>query len=502
MNETPLPGQSEQSSDIMCPSCGRFVGALVRCPHCGASVHKRMSIRVFRYAALLLGTVGLGLLYLMATHREITLVRVESIKPTMNMAYVRVAGTVSGDARIFKEGEHVRSLRFMVDDGSGELSVTAYRSQAQDLVDQDRVPRAGDHIELAGSLGIMGDDQVVMRLQVPEQLLLTRAEVPVTPLGEIAENLVGKNLVIEGTLVKIAPPREGSKAPWAITVKDATGQREITFWEDAYAEIRDRIRLIPGAAIRARVGVKTYRDQLQLSLGRGADLEFPAAASPRELTAGPAAPTGEAQEVALGDVTADMANRTVKVQGRVVEVKPPPAGSKAPTELILKDGEKQITVVYWDVVTQHLDQNKPVVGALMSVRGLVNVYKEKVQIKVSHSDQIALLDVAPESKPAVPPPSEGKIAAITVAMTGTTATVSGQLGEPSSIKNGVMYPLTDGAASIKLLLWDRSVPGSERDRLTAGVRVTVSGVIHEYKGALEIVPASAQAIHVEQPAAK
>jgi DNA/RNA endonuclease YhcR with UshA esterase domain len=502
MNDAPLPGQSEQPSDIMCPSCGRFVGALTRCPHCGASVQKRLSIRVFRYAALLLGTVGLGLLWLMATHREIPLVKVESIKPTMNMAYVRIAGTISGDARIFKEGEHVRSLRFMVDDGSGEMSVNAYRAQAQALVDQDRVPRSGDHVELAGSLGIMGDDQVVMRLQVPEQLVLTRAEMPVTALKDISQDLVGNSLMIEGTLAKVSPPREGSKAPWTIAVKDASDQREIMFWADVYDEIRDKILLQPGTAIRARVGVKTYRDELQLSLARGADLEFPTARSPAKLAAGPAAPTTDAQEIALGDITADMAGRVVKIQGRVAEIRTPTAGSKAPTELILQDGDKQIAVVYWDVVAQHLGQNQPVVGALMGVRGMVNVYKEKIQVKVNHSEQLTLLDVVPSATPAVQPGGELTIAAVTLSMTGTTVTVRGTLGEPSSIRNGVTYPLTDNSGSITLLLWDRSVPGADRDRLTTGANVVVSGVVHEYKGTLELVPASARAIQMQPPGSK
>ena len=137
-----------------------------------------MSVRVFRYAALGLGTIGLGLLYLMAIHRELPVVKIGEIKPTMNFAYVRVVGTVAGDPRIFKEVGKVRSLRFTVDDGTGEISVTAFRSQAEDLVDQHKVPASGDRVEVAGALSITADDDVVMRLQVPEHLILTRAEVP------------------------------------------------------------------------------------------------------------------------------------------------------------------------------------------------------------------------------------------------------------------------------------------------------------------------------------
>jgi DNA/RNA endonuclease YhcR with UshA esterase domain len=335
MNDTLLPGQTEQPAETLCPSCGRFVGALTRCTHCGARVAKRMSLRLFRYAALAAGTVGLGLLYLLATQTDI------------------------------------------------------------------------------------------------------------------------------------------------------------------YDEIGEKILLMPGTPIRARVGVKTHRDQLPLSLGRGADLEFPAAASPARMTAGPGAPAGEAQDVGLGDITADLAGRIVKTQGRVAEIRAPQAGSKAPYELVLQEGDKTVTVVYWDTVAIHLEQNKPVIGALMGVRGMVSVYKEKVQLKVNHSDQLALLDVAPVSKPAVQPGTAVAIGTITPAMAGSVVTLRGTLGEPNSIKSGVIFPLTDPSGSIQLVLWDRHVPGADRDRLAAGVKVAVSGKIEEYKGSLEIVPANAQAIEVE-----
>lgn len=498
MSAEPLPGQSEQPAEIMCPSCGRFVGALTRCPHCGSRVAKRLSVRLLRYAALGLATVGLGLLYLMTTHRELPLVRVADIKPTMNFAYVRVAGTVSLDARMFKEGGKVRSMRFAVDDGTGEISVTAYRAQAEALVRNNMIPRAGDRIEVAGALSMTANDDVVMRLQLPEHLSLTRAEMPVTGLGDVTPGMVGTSLLVEGTIAKVQAPKPGSKAPWAVTIRDDTGQRELTFWEDVYAELTDKILLAPGTAVRARVSVRTYRDQLQLSLNRGADLEFPGAMAPAGMTAGPGAPAParDAKAVAIADITADMAGQVVKVAGRVAEFRAPAEGTKAPYEVVLKDGDRSVTVVYWDTVARHLDNNQPVVGALVTVRGQVGVYREKIQLKVNHSDQITVEDVAPAAAPPTAAPGgEVKIATITKAMQGRTCTVRGTLGEPKSIKNGVIFPLADDSGTIKLVLWDREVP--ERDAYRAGVRVTATGEVKEYRGDLEIIPASAQAVRVE-----
>ena len=508
---TLLPGQEDQPQGILCSSCGRFVGALTRCPHCGARVSKRLSIRVCRYAALLLATCGLGLLYLMATHQEIPMVRIGDVKPTMNFAYVRVVGTVSGDARVFKEGDRIRSLRFMVDDGSGELMVSAFQAQARKLAEDDRVPRIGDRVEVVGSLSVTADEDVVMRLQVADQLVLTRAEMPMTPLGEIAAASAGKSIMIEGTIGTITAPRAGSKAPWAVEVKDSTGTRRMTLWRSVYDELPDKTLLAPGALIRARTSVKSYRNEIQLSLDRGADLQFPATRAAGAMVAGPGAPKTEAKTVSVGEVTPDLAGQMVQVTGQVSAMKEPAPGSKAPCSLTLKDGDKQIEVVYWETVAAHLKDNKPVVGAKMTVRGVVGTYKEKLQIKVGHADDLKMADttpaaVAPIAAPPVPSAAptaapaaakEMQIGSITMAMTGTTVAVKGKLGDPTGIKGGEIYPLTDSSGTIKLLLWDRVMPVAERDKLTAGCPVSVSGKILEYKGSLEIVPQNRRSFTVQ-----
>lgn len=499
MTDKVLPGQEDQPKETMCSSCGRFVGALTRCPYCGARVTKRLSVMAFRYAALLLATVGLGLLYLMARTQQIPLIRVADIKPTMNFAYVRIAGVVSGDARMFKEGGKIRSMRFMVDDGSGEISVTAYRTQAQALSDAGKLPRLGDKVEVAGSLSITADGDPVMRLQVAEQLVVNAAEMEVTALADIDAGMVGTSILVEGTIVNVAAPGPGSKAPWTVTVRDATGERQITFWKDIHEEIRDKLLLSEGTKIRARVSIKTYRDKVQLSLGRGADLEFPDARSASNLTAGPGAASGRGEEVAIADITPEMKGRAVRVKGRVSAINPP-ALPKAPHEMILEDGGSTITVVYWDTVVKHLNENKPVVGSQMAIEGTVDVYKEKLQLKVNHSRQIQLLDAVPSS----PEPSGEpvKVSAVTRDLLKQTVTVSGTLGEPKSLRGGIIFPLSDESGEIQVVLWDRRVPGPDRDRLSAGARVTVTGEVGEYKGTLQIVPAKPQHVVVDQEAGK
>ena len=499
MTPTDLSDHNRQSEARTCPGCGRFVGALTRCPHCGARVAQRVSMRIFRYTALLLGTVGLALLYLMTTHREIPLINIGDIKPTMNSAYVRIAGTVSGNVRVFKEGRHLRSLRFMVDDGTGALSVAAFRAQADKMAQDDLIPRAGDRVELAGSLNISEEDQIVLRIQVPEQITIARTDAPLpTRLAEVSGMAVGSRVLVEGTILYVSAPRQGSKAPWKIVLKDSSGQQEIFFWPDMYEDIQDKTSLAPGAFVRALVSITSYRDQIQLGLDHAADLEFVKNAKPPVMTAGPGAATGNLPRTEIGDVTADLAGKTVRIVGRVTKISKPEEDPNAPFEVILTEAKSEIPLVYWDKVDRNLDSNKPFVGALLEAEGLVSVYKEKVQVKIGRSDKIKLLDAAPQKTPGIHEGNVSRISVISKSMVGKTVTLRGKLGEPSSIKSGVIFPLSDGSGTIKMVLWDRKIPGNERDNLSAGTRVLVSGEIVDYKGVLELIPANAQSIQIEE----
>lgn len=49
MTANRLPGQNEQPTEIICHECGRFVGPLNRCPHCGAAVPLLLGVLAHRW---------------------------------------------------------------------------------------------------------------------------------------------------------------------------------------------------------------------------------------------------------------------------------------------------------------------------------------------------------------------------------------------------------------------------------------------------------------------
>lgn len=408
MSDTVLPGHSYQPDDIRCPKCGHFVGALTRCPNCKARVPKRMSVRAVRMAAIVLGVVGLFLLYLMARHREIPLVRIADIQPMMNFAYVRIEGTVSGDARLYREGDRVRSLRFFVDDGTGEIPVTVYRAQAQTLLEEDRIPRAGDRVEAAGSLSVSADDNIQLRLQVPSQLVLERAKVESTPLSAITSDLENQPVEVVGRIVAVAPPPEGTRRPWNVRIGDDEVTQTLIFWGDVYDRIEGRERLQPGQRVRARATVETHRNRPQLKVLTGRDLVFLDGEEPT--------PTGDKPEPArrepsaypktpIGDITADHRGRRVTVEGVVTDAFSPSPGSRAPHRLTLEADGKTLDVIFWEAVAGRL-RGLPGNGLLVEAGGTIDEYKGRLQLKVASSERLIVRE--PPSDAQAPQAEGGK----------------------------------------------------------------------------------------------
>jgi len=98
-NVCPDP-QKALLDEVLCPGCGKFVGAYEKCPYCGTEMKKRMSIIFFKRAALVLAFGGLALLWFTATKMQPPLIRIGDVdekdpnSARYNNAVVEVRGTV------------------------------------------------------------------------------------------------------------------------------------------------------------------------------------------------------------------------------------------------------------------------------------------------------------------------------------------------------------------------------------------------------------------------
>ena len=494
VNKEALPGHETQSSEMNCPSCGRFVGAVTKCPYCGGKVEKRMSLVAIRWAAVLLATVGLFLLFLMAKHRNIPVVKLGDVKPTMNFAQIRVEGVAETDARTFRSGG---GMGFNFSDGTGTIMVFISQKQAQDMVARNLVPKAGDQVSFAGGLNI-SDDRSSMRLLSVDEFQVVRAPAAAMRLADLTTELKGSSVTVEGKVMDLFPPPANSKRPYALKLQDDSGEQTVNFWQAEYDQIANKDVLV-GAYVRARLSVAEYQDKLQLKLVSGLDLEIldgpPAAAtyaSPAQKAAATFRQTAPAPRdfsrgrsvtstsLSVSAVTAAMKGQTVRVRGRVDSVRPPKEGTKQPFAVVLSDGGAKLRATYWSNADAVIAV-KPTPGALFEMEGVVDVYQDRPQLQVESGYKVKLVDDTPASAPAVD---------VSQAELGQTRTVRGTLGAPRALRGGVTYALTDDTGTIDLVLWESIIPAEVLDALGEGAQVAATGEVKEYEGKLQITAAA------------
>ena len=510
-NQQALPGHETQSDEMNCPKCGRFVGAVTKCPYCGSKVEKRMSLVAIRWAAVLLATVGLFLLFLMAKHREIPLVKLGEVKPTMNFAQIRVEGVVDSDARTFRTGG---GMGFNFSDGTGTIMVFISQKQAQEMAEKNLVPKAGDQVNFAGGLNI-ADDKSSMRLLSVEEFHLTRAPAAAVRLADITTAMKGTSVTVAGKVLDLFPPPADSKRPYALKLKDDSGEQTLNFWQAEYDQIQGK-DVLNGAYVRARVSVAAYQDKLQLKLAAGQDLEIldgpPAAAddstpaqkaaaayekeapapAPRDFSRGRSV---QANSLSVGEVTAAQAGQTIRVRGRVASVSAPKEGTKQPYAVVLKDGDASLRATYWSNVNDVIAV-KPTPGALFEMEGVVETYQDRPQLKVQSGYKVKLVDDVPASAPAVDAAQAVPVSSITAAEKGQVRVVKGTLGAPRALRGGVAYALTDATGTIDLVLWESIIPVDVLNALGEGAQVAATGEVGEYEGKLQIKAAAGYSVLV------
>lgn len=490
MSKETLPGHQDQPDDITCPSCGRFVGALTRCPHCGTRIEKRISVRATRIAAVLLATIGLIFLYLMSINKEIPVIQIGDIEPTMNFAYVKITGTVNEDARIYEKSGRIQSLRFFIDDGTGEIPVSAYRAQAQALVQENRIPRIGDYAEVAGSLSVSADDRILLRLQSPEQLFLTQADIPHMQIGSINESTIDQLVVLEGEITRTFEPRPDSNAPWKVVVKDETGTIPVTLWQSIYDQLPDKLILTPGTKVSVRVQIGEYRGDLQATLSYAQDIKQADESGKVSYDIEPVT-----DSYTPSQLNASMEGRQIVICGKIQSISPPPENSRAPWRIVLADGQTSVPVVFWDDQAK-LYASKLKINIDVKAKGTLSSYKGNLQVKLQKAKDITPQEDGCGSDIDNTVQADISIGEVTEQMDGRVVSLTGILGTPRSIPKGIIYPLSDKSGSIQLLVWDSSIPGDARNGLETGRTVEVTGKVKLYKEELEIIPSSPRDIRI------
>ncbi len=165
----------DPSAGSLCPICQRYIGPASSCPYCDADSGKSPLLKWLRVIALLIGISGVGLLYLTARHKETPVVRIADISPTMNYAYIRVAGTVCGRPYVGRDNSKVT---FVVDDGTGTIRVEARDRVSRELAEQEGIPRTKSDVEIVGCLRVTADSPPRLYVRSADHVETTQHTAP------------------------------------------------------------------------------------------------------------------------------------------------------------------------------------------------------------------------------------------------------------------------------------------------------------------------------------
>lgn len=280
---------------------------------------------------------------------------IDRIHPEMNYAYVRVSGAVVGHPMRSED-----SLSFIVADGSGRIRVSAYRRTVQDLQRQDRLPVAGDHVMVEGTLRIREEDASVL-LGAASALQRERPEPFVVDLAALDALDDGARAAAVGQIRRV---RRVADRLAILTLRHGSAVAEIPLPREVLSDVS---ALRPGDWLSVTGGVARYRDAVQL---------LPAA--PEDLIA-VAPPAPEVRPIRVLD--ADLLGEWVTVRGAVSDFKPFTGGMRL--ELHDEDG-RAVDVVAFDSIWQALpfsetlglNDDLQVSGALTEFRGRLEVLPE------------------------------------------------------------------------------------------------------------------------------
>jgi len=456
-----------------CPSCTRYVGPYEACPYCGARMQGRVPMQLLKLAAALLATVGLFVLWYVATRVEVPTVAIGQVDAGMNLAYVRVDGRCTRSPSYDPQTGY---LSFWLGDGTGELRVASYRAGSQRLIEEQRVPALGDRIAVAGTLRV--EDQLrTLTINAPEQLIISRDEPTERAMGSIRLADYYQRIRVRGQVRDVRKPHPRLTL---LTLQDVTGVIDVALSADLIALTHNPPTVEVGQSVEVVAAVSHYGDAVQLVPASAADI------IPLDLK------VPIAMERSIVEIAGDEAGHWFSVRGTVASVRPFSAGVK----MRLEDTTGAITVLLWQDVYEAFveylgDGPRPTPGAQIQVQGNLSEYRGELELIPALATDIEILTVPG-------PPQMLPIGALSAEDVGRWVRVRGTLGMPERFSAGVKIPLSDDSGSLTLLLWEEVyVALPVATQLGPGVQVEVAGEIDEYRGDLEIAPGADGVVLVE-----
>jgi DNA/RNA endonuclease YhcR with UshA esterase domain len=424
---------------------------------------------------------------------------------------VRFSAAVS---RIMFPNSERAPYRIALKDDTGTGSLVIWPNQFEEIKDRDQLME-GTLVKIRAAKSSYRN---IPQLQIesPQDLVILAAvsadsmrdaaagtvSTPVS-LRDISSADMDSIVTVQAVVKQFSRPREGTRAPYVITLADSSGtELPLVFWSDAYEQLKSPDKIEPGAELTAHARVAEYRGRLQLALTDPAGLVVKKESAgttgrqetEKEIKTIPDNKTDEIsgttqaghREMPLARALKSPDGTKVTVTGIVERVIPSTSGSSAPNRVILKSEAGPVTVVCWEEAWSHIPEaSRPVPGAEIQVSAAMATYRGNKQLRLLHSDNYALLTPGRSQgqSPGTMPLKDIGIAklGLKVIVEGTVETIS----HPTSSRRPYTISITDGTTSVPVVMWEETWK-SLTEKPVTGSTFRIRGTVNEYMGARQI----------------
>ncbi len=414
-----------------------------------------LPVAQLRIAALLLACVGTAVCILGARFVRPPLVSVGEIGPGMNLAYVRVSGTVVRGPDYYPGGP---SLYFTLADADEPLRVAVSGDDLRALAAARCIPAVGDRVTVTGVLRLNGE-QARLYLRDPAMLEVSRPVPQAMNIAEIGPEMAGQRVAVRGWIRDIRRPFPDLTL---VLLRAEEGEIDIVINRSVLSLTGALPPLQRAQTLTVTGTVSLYRGEPQIVPASAADV-VPA---PQVLPA-----------MSPGALSAEHAGHWVLVEGVVVQVHPGDRGHR----FVLGEEKSAATLTLFlrEPLWRRMAHSQTLdVGARLRVQGWLTHSAEGLELVPEQNEDLVLLVGAP-----APPVVHGM--EVGWQSLGKAFCLEGIVRGTESFPKGTLVRLLDRHAEIQI--W---VPGSipvRSIRLQPGVRLRACGWVSAHRGKLEIV---------------
>lgn len=302
-------------------------------------------MRLLKGLIIILAISGVVALIVASRASSRPLTKIAALNPAMNFAYVRVSGRVLDYPSLSSTDGY---LSFQVNDQSGDVHVSAYRSTVETLMKEKRIPMPGSVVTVEGTLRLR-EDEPALTLNMPEALELSVPPSTPATVGSLNAFDLGERATVSGQVRRV---RATGDSYQIVNLREGASEADIVIplqLGDMYGAAPS---LAEGTWISVTGSVNEYRGKRELLVSHERDICM-ALAKPFDVRP-------------LGVLNRSMIGQWAAVTAKIGKLRPIKQGMLI--DLQDNDGHA-LTAVMYDQWFRVPFSNTLRVGAMVSVQG-------------------------------------------------------------------------------------------------------------------------------------